>query len=246
MGNSVDESSIEHMESTRVVERRMRNIFLGSMALSVLLLVNLVFFVRPGASLHVIFRLYPPLLLWSFTTTSYAFHSVWCLAADRRQLVEEWAATDPNTGVKTLDYVMALLQRECETLTQTGRPTAVIYVGMENLDLVNQNFGHLMRDLVLKDVAKTIQSSTPEAGVVAFMGGDEFVVVLPGTEPEEAKPTASVIGKAIAHYKLDLGVKGWVGYLDSRIGVAACPQDAASADKIIRVAQRAAVRFKGE
>ena len=242
-----DKSSLDYIEVTTAVERRMRNIFVASMCLSVLVLFVFAFLAgRLGRLPRVIRVSFPPILLWSFTVTGYAFYSLWRLTDERGRLLQSSAVTEPTTGVKSLSYISRVLQKEYERMIQTGQPTGVLYVDLENLDVVNQTFGHAVGDVVLKGVAGTIENGVPEEAVVGRVAGDEFVVVLPATKLEKAKSVAAAIEKSIRHYKLELGKKGCVDFLNCRIGIIACPKDGGFADEIIRIAQQAAVRRRSE
>lgn len=233
--------SLEYVEHTQKAERRMRNIFLGSMSLSLLTLVNYPFMIQPGGTLSTVVRVsFPPVMLWSFVLTAYAFYSLWRVAEERREMLERSAITDPKTGVRTLSYIRRLIQKEYEKAIQTRHPTSVIYVDLEGLDAVNQKFGHTFGDIVLRDAAKTIQDGVPEEAVVGHLAGDEFAVVLSGMDLAKAKSVAAVIQQKIADYSLDLGKDRTIDFLRCRIGVVVCPGDATFADEIIGTAQKAA------
>ena len=219
----------------------MRNVFLGSILLSVLVALHLTLLRQsPGRLGHIVRVSFPPLLLWSFVITGYAFYSLWGISAYRGKLLDMMAATDAKTGVRSLDYIKTRLEEEYQEALQTGQPSAVLYVDLDNLEMVNRNFGRAVGDVLLKEVARAIESSVPPGSDVGHVGGDEFVIVLPATKPQEARPVLFAIEKGIKNCKLELGKRGWVGYLGCRIGVAAWPGEARSANDIIRVAQQAA------
>ena len=233
--------SLEYLELTNAVEKRMKHLFVGSVLLSVLAALDLAFLRQSGGALgHIVGVSFTPVMLWSLTMTGYAFYSLWRINSDKGQMLGEVAATDPRTGVKSLSYIKLFLQKEYERAIQTGQPTAVLYVDLQNLDLVNERFGHTVGDIVLRSVAKTIEESVPEGAVVAHVAGDEFVVVLPATKPEKAKSVSAGIQKAVAHYSMDLGNKGEVDFLGCSTGIIACPQDAGFAEEMIGMAQKAA------
>jgi len=238
--NEQDKLSIHYIEATQTVEKRMRNVFIGSLGLSILVAIDLAFLARRGDMLGTVIRVsFPPLLLWSFMLTAYAFYVLWRLADERGRILKSVATTDVRTGVKSCGFIRTFLQSEYERGIETGQPVAVLYVDLENLELVNRKFGHTVGDIVLKGVAKRIEKSLPPGGMVGRVSGDEFVVVLPATRTEKANSVAAALEECVRDYTLDLGPKGRVDFLGCRVGVIACSRDAGFADDIISIAQKA-------
>ncbi len=238
---------MEYLEAAKGAESRMRRTFLASTGVSLLVLLDFAFLMLQNASVpRLIIVSFPALLLWSLTVTSYSFHCMLSMAVDRRHLLEDRAVTDPQTGVRSLSYIRGLIQKEYDMALRTGQPTAILYVDMVNMDLVNHKFGHAVGDIVLAGVAKAIQKSVPEHGVVGRVGGDEFAVVLPVTTPQKAKSVAADIERAVKSHKLELGKRGRVDFMSCRIGRISCPAQGGFADEIIGMAQQAAVASKEE
>ena len=239
VSSHADPFSLERIEATKTGKKRMRNIFLGSLGLSVLIVLHLVVQTSlAGRASSILGVSFPMVLAWSLTLTVYAFHVLWRLLEQDSQLLQQMAITDHKTGVKSLDYIRTFLQEEHDRSIQTGQPVAVLYVDLQNLNLVNQNFGHAVGDIVLRDVAGTIEGSVPQEGVVGHVAGDEFLVVLPGANSEKAKSVAEAIEQGIGQYRVDLGKKRQMVFLGCRIGVIECPPDVRFADGIISAAQK--------
>lgn len=241
-----DKGSPDYIEHTRQAEKRMRNVFLGSVLLCVLVALHLNYLPELPGAISVVVRVsYLPLLLWSLTMAVYAFISLRHIAEDRRLVLENVATTDPKTGVKTLGFLRSMLQREYEKAVETGQPTAVLYVDLQNIDLVNERFGHAVGDIVLKGIAQTIESAMPDKGMVGHVAGDEFVVVLPATKSKKAESIAEWIKQSIKQYNLDLGKDRKVDFLGCSVGVITCPSDAKFDDEIVNIAQMAAKQSRG-
>lgn len=225
----------------------MRNIFLGSMALSLLVFFHFVFITVRGTTLAGMVRVsFPAMFLWSLMMTGYAFYSLWRLAEERRQLLHERLATDSKTGTRSLEYMKSLLRKECERSEQAGQPLSVLYVDLKNLDLVNHRFGHTVGDIVLKEAAKIVQGRVGLDGVVGRVGGDEFVVVLPGVDAQKARELSDEIGHGVRGYRLDLLKKGQVDFLECSIGIVARPTEGATPEEIISAALKATGEPKPE
>ncbi len=240
MADDTNKLTADYLESSRGMQRRVRNIFLGSVALSVGLLAIYAFLPHGEGPLSRIVRVaFPPLLLWSFTIAGYAFHLLSSLTNQARRFVEQYAVADSATGVKSLSYMRSLLQKEYETASQTGRSSSVLYVDLENLDRVNSDFGHAVGDVVLRNLAGRIEAAVSEQGVVGRVAGDEFLVVLPGTSSKKAKSVAEAIERSVEQYRLDLGKNRHVDFVRCRIGIVGCQADGEFADEIIGLAQKA-------
>jgi diguanylate cyclase (GGDEF)-like protein len=242
MAMEVEKLSMEYLERTGTLERRMRNIFLGSMALSLLVFLHFVFLIyRGGGSTSILRISFPALFLWSLTITGYAFYTMWRVSDERRELLEDRVLRDPKTGARSLTFIKNMLEKELERALQTRQSTAVIYVDLEKLDVVNQKFGHTVGDIVLREITKVIDVCAPTGGVVGHVAGDEFVVVLPGTSSADAQAVADDIAVGVRGYTLDLGKRGMLDFLGCQVGVVAFPDDAGFPDEIISIAQQAAV-----
>ena len=74
---------------------------------------------------------------------------------------------------------------------------------IDNFKLVNDNFGHDVGDYVLKTLAKIITNSIRETDIFARWGREEFVVLLPNTNLNEASKIAQKVRKNIENYKFD-------------------------------------------
>ncbi len=76
-------------------------------------------------------------------------------------------------------------------------PLSIIYGDLNSLKLTNDIFGHTAGDKLLIKAAQVMQSVCPKKGIIARTGGDEFVVLLPNTDPPEAKELMIKIGQEL-------------------------------------------------
>ncbi|MFO7905355.1 MAG: GGDEF domain-containing protein [Pirellulaceae bacterium] len=100
------------------------------------------------------------------------------------------ARTDPLTGLpnrRALDE--SLSQRLCEW-TRHGRPLSVLMIDIDHFKTFNDTYGHQVGDAVLKQVAELLKKAVRESDIVGRFGGEEMMVILPGTEVREACATA--------------------------------------------------------
>jgi diguanylate cyclase (GGDEF)-like protein/putative nucleotidyltransferase with HDIG domain len=136
------------------------------------------------------------------------------------------AFTDPLTELYNLRFLTQYLDKRCLEATPDDRGFAVLCLDLDNFKPVNDNFGHLRGDEVLRELAQLLRNSVGERDIVSRYGGDEFMLVLEQATLVEATKVAEAIQLLIAHYDpglhhprlgaLRLGVS---------IGVACYPDD---------------------
>jgi diguanylate cyclase (GGDEF)-like protein/PAS domain S-box-containing protein/putative nucleotidyltransferase with HDIG domain len=117
---------------------------------------------------------------------------------ERRRLEKEleyFSYHDQLTGVFNRRYMEEELRRaELEKCL----PLSIIVADVNGLKLLNDSLGHVMGDQLLVKVAKVIKDGCRTQDVIARMGGDEFIVLMPGAGHEEAKQVVSRIRQAAA------------------------------------------------
>ncbi|WP_334176065.1 GGDEF domain-containing protein [Pseudoxanthobacter sp.] len=102
--------------------------------------------------------------------------------ARRNRTLSEMANLDPLTGLA--NRRMVELQAEAIFLLarRTGRPVALAVLDLDRFKSVNDTFGHLAGDAVLRHVARLIAAQRRASDIVGRMGGEEFVVLMPDTD----------------------------------------------------------------
>lgn len=80
-----------------------------------------------------------------------------------------------------------LLQKEIRIAARTGAPLSLLYLDLDGFKTINDAQGHLAGDRVLQEVSRSLKRSLRAADTVARIGGDEFVLILPATNAEEAR-----------------------------------------------------------
>lgn len=99
---------------------------------------------------------------------------------------ESSATTDYLTGLPNARSLFLQLERELARCKRDNSPLAVMVCDMDGFKQINDRFGHLEGNRVLRLFAQALKDSCREYDYVARMGGDEFVVVAPGLTPEGA------------------------------------------------------------
>ena len=118
--------------------------------------------------------------------------------------IEADSMVDELTGLLNRRAVIANAHAELSRATREKRPVSLMVIDVDNLKAVNDEYGHLVGDKILKMAATIIQHSTRAYDWVGRWGGDEFMVVLPGADLRVAKNVAARMQRMTGDSVLDL------------------------------------------
>ncbi len=108
------------------------------------------------------------------------------------------ASHDSLTGLFNRMAIFQALHNELERSRRESNNLSVILADIDHFKLINDRYGHLVGDAVLKELAKRIASSLRTYDAVGRYGGEEFVIILPGCDEQEATNAAERIRSCIA------------------------------------------------
>ncbi|WP_260925322.1 sensor domain-containing diguanylate cyclase [Novosphingobium sp. 9] len=140
------------------------------------------------------------------------------VAESEAQRANELAQTDPLTGIANRRRSITVLEEEFERARDSATPLAVGILDIDHFKSVNDTFGHAVGDIVIRTVAQTCRQILRGTDLVGRIGGEEFVLVLPGA----LLPVASM---SVERLRLAIAAIDWaplqVGPVTVSIGLAA-------------------------
>jgi diguanylate cyclase (GGDEF)-like protein len=100
--------------------------------------------------------------------------------------LEQMVVSDPLTGLHNRRYLMDRMLQEMQRSDRHGEPLALAMIDLDAFKPINDQFGHVLGDKVLRAVGSAISKSVRVSDIAARYGGDEFAVILPQTPAEGA------------------------------------------------------------
>jgi len=162
---------------------------------------------------------------------------------DERSQLETMCTLDPLTGLLNHSYLHRRLELECTQAGEIGCSIGFIMIDVDEFKSVNDRFGHVVGDDVLRELADTIRRATRRDDVLARYGGEEFAVILPGADLHGAGEQAERLRKVVLEARF-AGIPGDTG-LTVSLGVASFPAEGTrDAQGLIKDADRALYRAK--
>ena len=158
--------------------------------------------------------------------------------------LQEQARVDPKTGLFNARYFSEMLTEELARAERFNRPLAVVMADLDLLREINNNYGHLAGDAVLKGVAVIFRQHLRNYDVPARFGGEEFAIVLPETTVEHALQIADRIRQSVAEATFEADTSNEPIRATISIGVAGFPGDATDAQGLVHQADLAVYRAK--
>ncbi len=183
--------------------------------------------------------LFCPYLLAGYVTT--------LLAADlqnAREGLAELSNTDEMTGLKNRRAFNYEFSTEVKKALRYKRPFAVMMLDADDLKVANDQYGHIVGDKLIVTLAQVIRDSVRETDILARYGGDEFVIMLPETDGENALIVAERIKEAVQNTSFSANGDRISSTLS--IGIACFPDDSDKTEEIVKLADKALYESKNK
>jgi len=164
-----------------------------------------------------------------------------------RRLMDEQrgkANSDGLTGLITKRYLQELLGEEIHKSEVTHLPVSLFIFDLDHFKKLNDTHGHLTGDRVLKETAEVIRKTIRPGDISARWGGEEFLLILPGTPKDGAWVAAEKVRDALARHVFHDDEGDPIGKVTLSGGVAAFPDDGRTQSELVGAADEALYRAK--
>lgn len=153
--------------------------------------------------------------------------------------VSKLAASDSLTGLANHRRMLEVLESEIQRSSRTGRSFAVLLFDLDGLKKINDNYGHLTGSRAIKRLGVALRTSSRTIDTPARYGGDEFALILPESNEQDAAQAAARICERLAN-------DGQQPPVTVSVGVAVYPTHGTTIEKLLGAADRALYRMKGQ
>jgi diguanylate cyclase (GGDEF)-like protein len=138
-----------------------------------------------------------------------------------QETLEKLAAIDPLTGLLNRREFFLLGDRQFQNALQSGLPLAALLLDLDHFKQINDTYGHVAGDQVLVHTTKTVRECLRQDEIIGRYGGDEFVILLPGSDGAQGQQIAErlrskMVSQTIATSKGDLSLTFSLGLAELR------------------------------
>lgn len=155
-----------------------------------------------------------------------------------RDSLRSLAIRDPLTGLYNRRYLDETMAREISRSFRDGSDISVISLDIDNFKVFNDTHGHDAGDAVMEAVGQLLVASCRTSDVACRLGGEEFLVILPGCPPDEGRRRAEEISRSIAALRVRPGPDRLPSVTVS-CGVAAFPVHGTTTEELLKAADQA-------
>jgi two-component system, cell cycle response regulator len=153
--------------------------------------------------------------------------------------IQKQALTDGLTGLPNHRAIMEQFHKELERARRYHRSLSILFFDADRFKRVNDTYGHAVGDTVLRQIGERANSTIRGGDTVGRFGGEEFVILLPEADPEEARTVAewirtSVAAEPVATSEMEGGIAATVS-----IGLSTYPLDGESEQTLLSQADEA-------
>ena len=145
------------------------------------------------------------------------------------------ASHDPLTRLNNRRLFLERIQQTVDRTAASGDSFSIVFLDVDGLKRINDTYGHLAGDALLREVSNALTDAVRGEDVVARYGGDEFVVLLPSTGAAAATVVAQRISDGIARHRFMAG-RDLLQIPGVSLGVATFPQDGTTAEDLLAAA----------
>jgi diguanylate cyclase (GGDEF)-like protein len=165
------------------------------------------------------------------------------LSEKNKQLIN-LVSLDPLSGLYNRRKVFEQLECEYNRSLRSQGTLSIIMVDVDKFKRVNDTYGHLVGDTVIKAIADTIQVTLRDYDTLGRFGGEEFIAILPSTSCQQAQIIAERVRAAVSKLEIVLDNTSQVLQVTVSLGVATLASTDSKAESIIDRADKALLQAK--
>ncbi len=162
-----------------------------------------------------------------------------------RSTLRQQSIRDPLTGMYNRRYMEETLEREVLRAARNNETVGVIMLDIDHFKEFNDTFGHQAGDILLQSLGHFFLSHVRGEDVACRYGGEEFILLLPGSDLEETCQRAEEMRKEVHHMSVDFKGQA-LGKITLSFGISAYPKHGATPYILIQTADQALYRAKSE
>jgi diguanylate cyclase (GGDEF)-like protein len=163
--------------------------------------------------------------------------------AQLHDTVKREASHDPLTRLFNRRLFVQRLEQEIGQAEASGGCFSIVFLDVDQLKRINDTYGHLAGDALIREVANALMDAVRGEDLVARYGGDEFIVLLPTTGAGAAATVAQRIAEGIARHRF-MAARELLEIPGVSLGVATYPDDGRTAEQLLAVADATLYRQK--
>ncbi len=172
-----------------------------------------------------------------------------CMAVDIRErraaeaTIKHMAYHDSLTGLPNRAALVGIVETALAEARTTGRSVGILFLDLDRFKLVNDSLGHISGDALLCEVVEVLRRPLREGDSLVRLGGDEFIIVLPGIERiKQVSEVAERLRACVAAQSFELGE--FQLYVTASVGISLFPRDGEEVETLVKAADAALYEAK--
>jgi len=187
--------------------------------------------------------------LWALAPALVAFAALPIVLLQRAlhfPALRQASRTDPKTGLANAAWFTEQADAELRRAARLGHPVSVLVADLDLLRNINNAYGHLAGDAVLRGVADVLRREVREYDIPSRFGGEEFAILLPGSDGPEALAVAERIRSQVGREPFDVATSVEPLHVTVSVGVAVMGEHGDTLRELMHAADLALYRAKVE
>ena len=162
---------------------------------------------------------------------------------ETEEKLKKLSRIDSLTGCYNRRYGMELIERQIKLSNRSHSPLLLAYLDIDNFKYINDNYGHLEGDRVIKKIANILKDNLREIDIICRLGGDEFLLLFPNSSLQESplirKRLQEAFSKLNIEIQNDYRIKFSIGFSEYM------PNNTMDLDELIAIADKQMYKEKG-